>query len=1239
MIFKHIITYSSILLAFSMAAQEHPQILTVQPLYGGALANLSANGEWGVGDAVNPGNSSTKAFPRLVNTSNGVTKELFTEEEGTLQYPMSATCVSNDGHVAAGSYGNLPAVWKEGVGWSLLALPDDTYNCGIVSSMTPDGKYAVGRASIDLFREYPCLWDLESLQLIPLPGMIDSNPRYKDRIEAGGDPAEWSDEELNVRLTGITPDARYILGMVDFAFPAAAWEFLYDRETSAWTPLGMKYEDGRLKGLDPDISNVDECVFSADGLRIGGTYYSIGDSSVPFTCLTSSPADFSRHPDGEGFGVWAIGSDGVIYGSTPTGTPVRDWSAKVGRYWYDWKMVLRQLYGIDWMNDITKDDLGLSGTVGAVSEDNLKILATDWSQNYSYIITLPRPLAELCQNVDLMGDYRVFPPQGAEFSMLQTVVIDFGRNVEVVGAKTAAFLEDSDGNRVRASINISVQPDNSRRVEVIFRNFNLDPGKEYTVVLPAATVQLAGDQERKNREIRICYRGREAGPVKPVSFSPAEGASVARINITTNPVIVSFNASITAGENPDIRLYQIKDGEDEFLFPLNASVSDRQMIVYPVAEQRLASGAQYRIEVGEGTVTDLSGTGGNEPFSVTYNGSYVPEIDPSSNTIFFDDFSLGVANMMLMEGDGNNPSEDMQAWGFEKENTPWMPVYDDDDTEGNFAAASHSSYSPAGKSDDWMVTPQLFIPDDKASLTFKSQSHRLSKRDMLKVFVWTSEDVVTMLTPSVADKIRYDGDMVYYQLQTPGENEDILYGDWTENYVDLSAYAGKYIYIAFLNDNQNQSAVFVDDVLVSRQVAALISIDTDSSVVDADKVSIGGRILAMKETGLDGYSLTLSDGSGKEISTVSSSDRVECGEICGFEFPVQVSLERGKSNIFNISFTSGKESIEVKHEIKNLLFETTKRVVLEEMTGTTCQFCPQGIIGVEYMQELYGDIFIPVAIHSYTGDAFGGAEMSAYSGFLGLNAAPTGSVCRGFSSNPMFFNNSDYVFVSPDGNTWLQQAEESLRTMADADVDIRKVTLDQAGKTVNVDMDVRFAINHPDANVNIFGVLMEDGLVGVQTNGLYNYDYPGLGEWGNGGVNGKSAVVWYYDDVVRATSAVETGGVFSGFNGKGGYLPAEIAAGETYSLKFSFRLPSNIKDMDNTKVCVMLLDANTGRYINAAVHRSVPSAVEVVDAASDIEADVFDMAGRLVMRAARPEDIKKLDKGIYIHAGRKYIVK
>ena len=1222
--------------SLSAVADDAPKILTVQPLYGGSLNSMSANGLWAVGDAVNPGNSSYMAFPRIVNTDTGEITELYSESEGLQQTPMSASCVSNDGKTVGGSLMGLPAVWKDGKGWSYLEIPKGKYNGGLVSGITPDGKFAVGRVSIELFNEFPCMWDLETLKLVELPGMITSNPRYKDMIDKGGDPSEWSDSDLNVRLTAISPDANTIIGTVDFAFPEASWDFMYRRDDAKWYPLGMKYENGRLSALNDEIAGVGDCVISADGSRIGGLCMTVSDSSVPFTCSVTDPENFSLHGDGDGYGVWAIGSDGVIYGSTPAGTPIRNWAAKVGNYWYDWKSVMSQLYGIDWMKDITKDDLGLSGTVMAVSSDNLKILSCDYAQGYAYVISLPRPMAEICKDVDLLGDYRVSPVNGAEFSMLQKIVLDMGRPVEVTGEKNCVSLVDAEGNILRNSINFAVQADNNRRVEVIFRNYTLEPDKSYTVKIPAASMCIAGDPQHVNKDININYRGREVGAVKPVSFAPDNGASVARINFTTNPVVVTFNASLTAGENPEIKLVQIKDGVEEFLYPLSASVSDRQVMIYPVSEQRLAEGTDYRIDFGAGTVCDLSGDGANEPFSIIYHGSYVPELDPSSNTIFREDFSTGVANMLLYEGDHNAPTQEMLDWDFEADDRPWIPVYDDLE-EINFAAASHSSYDPAGRSDDWMVTPQLYIPDDKATLTFKSQSYKNSKNDILKVYVWESEDVVTILTKNIVDKIRYDGDLVYNQKQNPGKSEELLAGDWSQNTVDLSKYAGKYIYIAFVNDNQNQSAIFVDDVVVSREMAAVISIDTPNTLVDQEDVRIRGRLIVTKEFGIDGYEITLSDADNNVLETITSDEKLENGEMASFSFEKPVVLKKGGVHSFNVTFTSGSESISIKYDIKNLLFETSKKVVLEEMTGTTCQFCPQGIITIEYLDELFGDLFIPVAIHSYQGDQFGGAEHNAYSAFLGLSGAPTGRVNRGVVGSPMYYDKADYVFTSPDGTNWLQKVEEALSEMTFADIDINAARIDSENKKVSVDVSVNPAISRSDANINVFAVLMEDGLVGFQTNGLSTTEAPGLGEWGKGGANAKAQVLWYYDDVVRGTSATDNGGMYTGFNGQGGYVPSEIKAGQPIEFTFDFALPSGVADVNKTKVCIMLIDANTGEFINAAVYSDIDTAVDGIFAEDADNADVFDLAGRVVIRNASVTDLSRLQPGIYIRAGKKFI--
>ncbi len=1225
--------------SFTMAAEDAPKILSVKPLYGGTLKAMSADGSWAVGDAINPGNSSYMAYPRIVNTDTGETIEIFSEDEGILQTPIGANCVSNDGKTVGGEYYGYPAVWKEGAGWKRLEMPKGSYNGGMVADITPDGKYAVGRASIDLFQELPCMWDLSTLKLIDLPGMITSNPRYKDMIEGGGSPADWTDEELNVRINCISPDANTLLGTVDFSFPEAAWDFVYLRDQEKWIPLGMKYVNGRLIPLNDEIFGVTECELSSNGAFIGGLCMTASEASVPFSCPVADLENITLHSDDGGYGVWCIGPDGVVYGSSPAANPIRNWSAKVGNYWYDWKSVLKQVYGIDWLSDITKDELGLSGTAEAVSTDNLKILASDYAQNLAYIISLPRPMSEICKDVNLLGEYLVSPAEGAEFSMIQKVVFDFGRDVEIKGEKNCVSIIDDQGTPLRYSYNFANQADNKKRVEALFRNTTLEPGKDYTVVIPAGSVSIAGDAERFNQEIRVNYRGREAGPVKPVSISPENGSTVPRINLTTNPVVVTFNAALSPGEAPEIRLYQIKDGVEEFLYLLNASVKDREVMLYPVTEQRLADGTDYRIDFGAGSVADLSGDGANEAFSILYHGSYVPEIDPSSNTIFKEDFSAGVGGMFLYEGDHNSPAEAMATIGFDKDNTPWMPVYDNGDDLQNYAAASHSIYDPASKSDDWMVTPQLYIPDDKATLTFKSQSYRNNKNDLLKVYVWDSEDIVTILTKKVVDNIRYNGEIVYNQKQLPGSSEEDLAGDWTLNRVDLSKYAGKYIYIAFVNDNQNQSMVFVDDILVSREVPAVISIDTEKNVVDADDVIIKGRFITMKEEGLHGYTLTLKDADSNVLGTISSDEELEKGEICSFSFPDPVKLSKGNSKGFNIEFSSGIDRINVKHEVRNLLFATTKRITIEEMTGTSCVYCPLGIIATEHLVEYFGDLVIPIAIHSYSGDKFGTAEVSAYSNFLSMSAAPSASIARSVPVNPMYFDKNDYVFTSPDGNTWLPVTERSLGEMTVADIDIDGALIDQESKKVSVDMQVRFAVNLDNAAVNVFGVLMEDDLMELQSNGIGSVEAPGLGEWGKGGAYSKSTVLWYYDDVVRGTSAVETAGIFSGFNGKGGYVPSSVVAGQSYGTVFDFNLPSGIKDLSKTKVCVMLIDANTGEFINAAVQPCSTSAVEAIGSDNASVADVYDLSGRIVLRGATAADLNSLEKGIYIHAGKKYVIR
>ena len=47
--------------------------------------------------------------------------------------------------------------------------------------------------------------------------------------------------------------------------------------------------------------------------------------------------------------------------------------------------------------------------------------------------------------------------------------------------------------------------------------------------------------------------------------------------------------------------------------------------------------------------------------------------------------------------------------------------------------------------------------------------------------------------------------------------------------------------------------------------------------------------------------------------------------------------------------------------------EAVKRVVMEEFTGIKCGYCPRGIVGIRTCHERFGDKFIAIAKHCYSG--------------------------------------------------------------------------------------------------------------------------------------------------------------------------------------------------------------------------------------------------------------------------------
>ena len=205
---------------------------------------------------------------------------------------------------------------------------------------------------------------------------------------------------------------------------------------------------------------------------------------------------------------------------------------------------------------------------------------------------------------------------------------------------------------------------------------------------------------------------------------------------------------------------------------------------------------------------------------------------------------------------------------------------------------------------------------------------------------------------------------------------------------------------------------------------------------------------------------------------------------------------------------------------------------------------------------------------------------------------------RGVISAPMYEDvTNGFQFTNAEGSLWLDYASKEFDTTAEAEIDIT-ANFNTNNKKITINSEIQYAMSAEGKNVNLFTVVMEDNLVGYQDNNRSSIADPNLGEWGKDGAYGSSRVYpYYFNNVARA--------VIGGYNGTGGYIPSKIDANTIYSPTLSFDVPSNIKDVNNMKVVCAMIDANTGKVINAAITK-----IEVTDHISDIEKEqTIDIVG------------------------------
>ncbi len=1155
--------------SFGASAVENAPTIKLLPAQYSMLSN---NGKWAVSQRASETDGSIAPSGGSIINIETFKEEVISHESGL----SGVADVTDDGNIVVGECTGLPAYWsREKGGWVTLEVPEG-YNAGRLNAVTPDGHYGVGYVVPEDYDwgAYPIMYDLTTNKRIELPGLPKLDMTHLDQRQNC--------------IFHISPDGRYLVGMlsVSYILPPSLCTYVYDRENATYKMIGFTESD--TSAWKPTVDNVyfvDSPTMSPNGEWVTGSVYMVEESAgtgfpneYRATYLYNIPKDefkvYNKSGENDIVGAGVL-NDGTVIGSTPSGNPYASTMIRSGNYFKALDDIFKQIYNIN-----IADYTGASNTgyVWCPSDDGMTWIM-GYSPEDSYLLTLKEPITEAAEKVKLLGNYTVSPASGTIMSTLTEVRVTFDREVETNGLYSKIKCVSEDGEDSWTPLQSGGWVADEKSVRITFRPRDLRKGVKYTLTIPEGLVRLKGDRESTSSEIKIEYVGRGADAVALTEAYPANDATVAGIDLTSNPVLLTFDADLKLADEHVAYLYRV--GESAPYCTLNVLAKGKQLLLYPTSGQHLFNGTDYKIVVPAGIVTDLSGNGANEEITLLYHGSYVREVS-SDDKIIFSSTCSDYDAFIFYEGDHLQPDRVPSSWGFTADN-PWILVRSSDDSSDTCLAA-HSMFSNGGTADDWMSTPQLYIPDEDCYLRFDAQSYRKTSTDRLKVYVYASKNVYDTFTEKIVEDIRANGEVIYDEVLSPGDSEEDLEGDWQEVTLPLAKYAGQDIYIAFVNDNTDGSAVFVDNVQVIHDLHFMTSFETPSRVVMLESVPVKGSIVIASEVDVyNSVQLVLKDAEGNEVDRITESGlNLAKDDVYPFAFAKELPLTIGAVNKFVVEATLNDYTSGIQGEVRDLTFEPVKHIVLEEYSGATCGNCPLGFVALENLEKLYPENIIPIILRTYNGDPLT-SGLGGYTQFLGFMGAPSAVINRTYMAFPMASNGDDYM-LSGDGyfddttgepiTTWLDIVEDEVAIPADAEIGFSS-SYQENDKNIEVNFEMRNALNLENSSINVFAVITENKLVTYQENYRANTEDPDLGEWGKGGKYGTSMIYPF------EINQVARGAYGTTFNGTGGLIPAKIEAGKIYTGKLSIPMPSAVTKPENCDMTLMLIDAASGKVLNA----------------------------------------------------------
>lgn len=572
--------------------------------------------------------------------------------------------------------------------------------------------------------------------------------------------------------------------------------------------------------------------------------------------------------------------------------------------------------------------------------------------------------------------------------------------------------------------------------------------------------------------------------------------------------------------------------------------------------------------------------------------------------VFHEDFTDGIpSTFSLFDRDGLTPKEGL---GYPSK-TAWAAWTDPDDAD-NGIAASVSYYTKGGAANDWMVLPKIQMPEDSAScqLYWRSRSAYDTFKD--------GYAVVANEQTNYSPKQLIDKDLNWSFVRQVQNNQNP--SSWNAFTADLSAYRGKEIYLAFVNNTPDGWMLFLDDItLGSRESVEKARLRLTTAAYALDAATITATLKAGILDTLTTFTarLTSEDDTLTEKVTIKKS-----------------LLPNAKTTLTLKNKLSGTPATIRPYKVELLeddrVFATDsgsvtflaalvgqKAVVAEGLInrGQNGGYGPRLLEAYKKASEKYGDSFIGIQVH---GPTLNEDDLTA----PGLDDYRSDLLV----SQEMGYGQGVRVDRLLSGDAYaklnsLCASRQSMPLLCTMDIE---GTCDD--ETVSATAACVFGFPLAQADLRYEWLIVEDNISSSQWN-LYS-----------GGLFGKFEG---YENQELDVSVVFNGVLRSRLSEADMTFAHDVAELDTVAVSLTLSRDFPVLDASQLRAILLVIDEQTGEIVNAAQGTLAYTGSNPVTGITHRKAEtsettiaVYDLTGTLLSTARNENQINIPEKGIYI---------